>query len=201
MWLLSFLASPLFHLIYASSANSARRDEKQQQEQQEQEKQNSELHPVTIAVNDNEEQTDDGLVVAKSEQTTATTIAETATKESLQQEQQQQQQQNQKNVNGDVNNTARDDESFLTKTVHQTSQTSGESDHLHRQRSHHMTPFATTKVMKKHHRLPLYEASAGIIWMHGQNAPISHDTPGGELPYLYEQCNVVSTLIKNRNQL
>ena len=196
MWLLSFLASPLFHLIYAS-ANSARRDEKQQQEQ---EKQNSELLQA-IVVNDNEEQTDDGLVVAKSEQTTATTIAETATKEPLQQEQQQQQQQSQKTVNGDVNNRTRDDESFLTKTVHQTSQTSGESDHLHRQRSHHMTPFATTKVMKKHHRLPLYEASAGIIWMHGQNAPISHDTPGGELPYLYEQCNVVSTLIKNRNQL
>ena len=46
-----------------------------------------------------------------------------------------------------------------------------------------------------------YKASAGIIWMTGRNAPISADTPGGDLPFLFEQANVVSTLIKNRHQL
>jgi len=78
--------------------------------------------------------------------------------------------------------------------LHQEHDTKNESDLLHLD-IQKLTPVINAGKWRN------YEASAGIIWMHGQNAPISRDMVGGELPYLYEQCNVVNTLIKNRHQL
>jgi hypothetical protein len=47
-----------------------------------------------------------------------------------------------------------------------------------------------------------YIADAGIIWMTGQNNPVGDpDHPEAALPYLYEQANVLNTLLKNADSL
>ncbi len=47
-----------------------------------------------------------------------------------------------------------------------------------------------------------YIADAGIIWMTGQNNPVGDpDHPEAALPYLYEQANVLNTLLTNADSL
>lgn len=40
--------------------------------------------------------------------------------------------------------------------------------------------------------------TSGTIWMTGQNNPVGKEA---QIPYLYEQANVLNTLLKNINNL
>ncbi|KAL0476722.1 hypothetical protein AKO1_006201 [Acrasis kona] len=47
-----------------------------------------------------------------------------------------------------------------------------------------------------------YTAEAGIIWMTGQNNAVGDpNQPEAAIPYLYEQANVLNTLLKNADAL
>lgn len=47
-----------------------------------------------------------------------------------------------------------------------------------------------------------YVADSGVIWMTGQNNPIGNpEDPENTLPYMYEQVNVLDTILKNIDRL